>query len=97
MVILKTVYNEFHKDIKDPIRWETVKEEVFNFINKEKLEENGWINSLLEGGFVSPDHSTIYYYGRTPYEGQLIQFNRDTEGFNKIKQHYLDSGEFIEV
>lgn len=95
MVILKTVWNEFHKEI---VSSEKINQYVFDFINKEKLAENGWINSLLEGGFISPDYSTIYYYGRTPYEGQLIQFNSmNYEGFNKIKEHYISSGDFIEV
>lgn len=94
MVILKTVWNEFHKEI---VSSEKIDQHIFDFINKEKLAENGWLNSLLEGGFISPDHSTIYYYGRAPYEGQLIQFSRDSEGFNKIKEHYISSGDFIEV
>lgn len=95
MVILKTVWNEFHKEI---VSSEKINQYVFDFINKEKLAEKGWINSLLEGGFISPDYSTIYYYARTPYEGQLIQLNsRDAEGFNKIKKEYVDSGYFIEL
>lgn len=94
MVILKSVYEKYHSNL---IVMDNIMKDVFDFINKEQLEEKGWINSLLEGGFVSPDHSTIYYYARSPYEGQLIQFSRDSEGFNKIKKHYLSSGNFIEV
>lgn len=87
MIILKTIV-----DSKD-----------FSYFNRNKmameytntLEEEGWVNSLLEGGYISPDFSTIFYYGRSPYEGQLIQFNKDTEGYNKILNRLIEKGDFV--
>lgn len=87
MIILKTIV-----DSKD-----------FSYFNRNKmaieytntLDEDGWVNSLLEGGYISPDFSTIFYYGRSPYEGQLIQFNKDTEGYNKILSRLIEKGDFV--
>lgn len=87
MIILKTIV-----DSKD-----------FSYFNRNKmaieytntLDEEGWVNSLLEGGYISPDFSTIFYYGRSPYEGQLVQFNKDTEGYNKILNRLIEKGDFV--
>lgn len=87
MIILKTIV-----DSKD-----------FSYFNRNKmameytntLDEEGWVNFLLEGGYISPDFSTIFYYGRSPYEGQLIQFNKDTEGYNKILNRLIEKGDFV--
>lgn len=87
MIILKTIV-----DSKD-----------FSYFNRNKmameytktLDEEGWVNSLLEGGYISPDFSTIFYYGRSPYEGQLIQFNKDVEGYNKILNRLIEKGDFV--
>ena len=87
MIILKTIV-----DSRD-----------FSYFNRNKmameytntLDEEGWINSILEGGYISPDFSTIFYYGRSPYEGQLIQFNKDTEGYNKILNRLMEKGDFV--
>lgn len=87
MIVLKTIV-----DSKD-----------FSYFNRNKmameytntLDEEGWVNSLLEGGYISPDFSTIFYYGRSPYEGQLIQFNKDTEGYNKILNRLIEKGDFV--
>lgn len=87
MIILKTIV-----DSRD-----------FSYFNRNKmameytntLDEEGWINSILEGGYISPDFSTIFYYGRSPYEGQLIQFNKDTEGYNKILNRLIEKGDFV--
>lgn len=61
-----------------------------------KLEKEGWINDLMEGGYISPDMSTIFYYSRFPYIGQLIQFraNREEDYNNIIKNLKND---FVEV
>lgn len=87
MIILKTIV-----DSKD-----------FSYFNRNKmameytntLDEEGWVNSLLEGGYISPDFSAIFYYGRSPYEGQLIQFNKDIEGYNKILNRLTEKGDFV--
>jgi len=87
MIILKTIV-----DSKD-----------FSYHNRNKLameyagtlDEEGWGNSLLEGGYISPDFSTIFYYARAPYEGQLIQFSKNEEGYNKILKELLEKGDFV--
>ena len=87
MIILKTIV-----DSKD-----------FSYFNRNKmameytktLDEEWWVNSLLEGGYISPDFSTIFYYGRSPYEGQLIQFNKDAEGYNNILNRLIEKGDFV--
>ena len=61
-----------------------------------KLEaEDGWVNSLKEGGVISPDGSTIYYYACHPYNGQLEQFNKDRENYEKNIKEMLYKGDFI--
>lgn len=62
----------------------------------EKLEKEGWINDMMEGGYISPDLSTIFYYSRFPYIGQLIQFraNRREDYENMVKKLEND---FVEV
>ncbi len=77
--------------------------EDFSYLNRNKLSmeygdklcKDGWIDSLLEGGYVSPDLSTIFYYARTPYEGQLVPFNKDREGYNKILKELKEKGDFV--
>lgn len=61
-----------------------------------KLEKEGWINDMMEGGYISPDLSTIFYYSRFPYIGQLIQFraNRREDYENMVKKLEND---FVEV
>lgn len=60
-----------------------------------KLEESGWINSMIEGGVVSPDGSTIFYYARSPYNGELEQFNRDRENYEKNVKEMINKGDFV--
>ncbi|MGM9543565.1 MAG: hypothetical protein ACI3T9_01145 [Romboutsia timonensis] len=58
-------------------------------------EEKGWNMSLIEGGVISPDGSTIYHFARSPYNGQLSQFNRDEESYKNICKELISKGEFI--
>lgn len=75
----------------------------FSHYNREKLaieytkelDELGWVNSLLEGGYISPDFSTIFYYARSPYEGQLIQFNKDYELYLINIDKLIEKGDFV--
>lgn len=75
-----------------------------NHIEREKIiydyawkleQEDGWINSMIEGGVVSPDGSTIFYYARSPYNGELEQFNRDRESYEKNIKEMMDKGDFV--
>lgn len=61
-----------------------------------ELEKEGWINDMMEGGYISPDLSTIFYYNRFPYIGQLIQFraNRREDYENMVEKLKND---FVEV
>ena len=62
------------------------------------LEQKGWRDYILEGGYVSPDWSTIFVYGRAPYEGQLMQYSEDREDeFLAIVQELLAAGVFVEL
>lgn len=61
-----------------------------------KLEQEGWINDMMEGGYISPDLSTIFYYSRFPYVGQLIQFRANREDQYKSMVESLKN-DFVEV
>lgn len=62
-----------------------------------KLEEAGWKECPIEGGCLSPDISTIYIYNRSPYEGELINFIRNTEEeYKKICEEFISKGDFID-
>lgn len=61
-----------------------------------KLEqEYGWKNSIMQGGIISPDGSTIFYYDRSPYNGELEQFSKDRENYEKIINEMIHKGDFI--
>lgn len=61
-----------------------------------ELESKGWINDMLEGGVISPDTSTIFYYSRTPYTGQLLKFKPNkNEQYDKIVKEL--ENDFMEV
>ena len=63
----------------------------------EKLEKDGWILSVIEGGCISPDRSTIYIYFRDPYEGELLNFIPNTEKqYEKICKEFMDKKDFID-
>lgn len=78
IIILKNYNNKLNKG-----SWKEAKQELDTY--GEYLEGEGWINDWTEAGYVSPDLSTIFYYGRSPYEGQLIQFRANRrEDFENI-------------
>lgn len=60
-----------------------------------KLKEMGWIENMMEGCFISPDFSTCFVYNRSPYYGELQQYNRDNEAYLKIKSQL--EKDFIEL
>ena len=62
----------------------------------EKLESEGWKLSVIEGGCISPDMSTIYIYFRDPYEGELLNFIPNTEEqYEKICKEFINKKDFI--
>lgn len=63
----------------------------------EKLESEGWKLSVIEGGCISPDMSTIYIYFRDPYEGELLNFIPNTEEqYEKICKEFINKKDFID-
>ncbi|ADL03729.1 hypothetical protein [Lacrimispora saccharolytica] len=61
------------------------------------LEQQGWKCILIEGGYLSPDHSTIFICMRAPYEGQLLQYSSDGEENYLLQvKAMVESGDFTE-
>lgn len=78
MVILREFRNNILKQ-----NYSKAENSLFDY--GEELEKQGWINDMMEGGYISPDLSTIFYYNRIPYKGQLIQFRPNIKDkFDKI-------------
>ncbi|MGE7129191.1 hypothetical protein [Lysinibacillus xylanilyticus] len=44
-----------------------------------KLEEMGYIYSIMEGGYVSPNGATIVSISRAPYQRQVMQYRANAE------------------
>lgn len=62
-----------------------------------KLESEGWTLSVIEGGCISPDNSTIYIYFRGSYEGELLNLIPNTEKeYEKICNEFIAKGDFID-
>lgn len=64
----------------------------------DKIKKLGWRDVPIEGGYVSPDNSTIYIYNRSPYYGELLNYyRRDSEmDYKKICDEFIASGDFID-
>lgn len=69
-----------------------------------KLEKDGWRNILIECAVFSPDGLAAFYYGRTPYIGQIRRcmskpfIEKDLlleKDFFTTIQKYLETGDFI--
>lgn len=61
-----------------------------------KLGEKGWTRCMIEGGYISPDNSTIYIYNRSPYEGQLLNFIPNTKKqYEEICNQFRESNDFM--
>ena len=86
MIILKSYYDK----IKNNNYYEA-KEALNKYISY--LEDKGWEEDIIEGGYISPDHSTIFIDNRDPYKGQLLQFSLDSEKFqntiNNLKEDFI--------
>lgn len=62
----------------------------------EKLEKEGWICSISEGGFISPDSSTLFVTDRCPYYGQLLCYDVQNEkAFKEYANNQVMAGIFI--
>jgi len=62
------------------------------------LEKKGWLFRAGEGGFISPDYSTIFVYNRNGCYGQLLQHAQDKETeYNACVNDFINSGEFVEI
>ena len=63
----------------------------------ESLSQKGWILIPIEGGYLSPDVSTLFIVARSPYNGQLLQFyeNKEME-YNALVDELVKSGDFVE-
>lgn len=64
----------------------------------EKVKKQGWRDVPIEGGYVSPDNSTIYIYSRSPYYGQLLNYYRPNseEDYRRICAEFISRGDFID-
>ena len=92
MKILKMYYER----LKGNMPYNKAKEALYKF--GDLLEKHGWINDIMEAGYVSPDLSTIFYYGRSPYNGQFVQFTAGTKANDKYKEIQERYSEyFVEV
>ena len=60
------------------------------------LQQKGWIFLMMEGGYLSPDGSTMFIVNRSPYHGQLLQAaaDRETE-YLLISTTLKESGDFV--
>lgn len=85
MKVLKMYYERVYDENMRDFR---LAKEALNTFGK-FLEKKGWIDDMMEAGYVSPDLSTIFYYGRSPYFGQLAQFSagaKANEKYMKIQK-----------
>lgn len=48
-------------------------------LDHSKLEELGYIYSIMEGGYVSSDGATIVSISRSPYQRQVMQYRANAE------------------
>lgn len=90
------VLKKYYERLKENKNYSEAKTELFKY--GEHLQEEGWIDDIIEAGFISPDLSTIFYYGRSPYEGQLVQFsagNKYRELYDRVQENL--SKDFMEV
>lgn len=90
MVILKEFRNNIFKQ-----NYSKAENSLFEY--GKELESKGWINDMMEGGYISPDLSTIFYYNRIPYKGQLIQFRPNSKDkYNQIVESLKEDFSMLE-
>lgn len=87
MIILKTINPKVDG-------YDKREKEAFKYCNK--LIEQGWVENITEGCYISPDHSTCFEYNRCPYYGQLHCYSEyKKEEYNKICEELIRKGDFI--
>lgn len=85
---MRVILKKFYESPKKEILWDYGKQ----------LGEKGWIHCILEGGYLSPDESTLFIYNRSPYYGQLLQYAADTQSeYQDMVEQMVSTGEFIKV
>lgn len=42
-----------------------------------RLEAEGWTYSAMNGGYISPDHSAIYYVDRSGHNGKVMRYSQN--------------------
>jgi hypothetical protein len=52
---------------------------IKNDFDQNKLKQQGYTFSVMEGGYISKDGATIVNIFRSPYERQVHQFRPDSE------------------
>ena len=99
IVILKELWDYCQEETS--FKWGYKQEEKYRLILKkfgERLKSQGWVYYPYEGGWVSPDRSTIFYDFRNPYNGQLYPWmDQPTPEYEALIKEMIDSGEFIIV
>ncbi len=48
-------------------------------LDHDRLEEQGYTYSIMEGGFVSSDGATIISFSRAPYQREVMQYRGNAE------------------
>ena len=60
------------------------------------LQQKGWTFIMMEGGYLSPDGSTMFIVNRSPYHGQLLQAAANVEKeYLSISNELMESGDFV--
>ena len=61
-----------------------------------RLEEQGWTPNIMEGGYFSPDGSTIFITNRDPYYGELLQAARLKQAeYIALAEKLIEAGDFV--
>lgn len=77
--------------------YETQKKETLMEYGRQ-LNQKGWLHCMMEGGYLSPDESTLFIYNRAPYYGQLLQYAADKESeYLAMVDQMVSADKFIKV
>ena len=60
------------------------------------LQAHGYIYSIMEGGYISADHSTIIIETRQPYINCVMCFDGNKEFYNKNVEMLIQLG-FVDL
>lgn len=60
------------------------------------LEKQGWRQNIIDGGYFSPDGSTIFITDRAPYNGELLQAARYKQAeYLALVEELIEGGDFM--